>query len=666
MPDVSRTVGRYELLRELGRGATGRVYLARQPDLDRLVAVKELDVLGAADPAAGRRFARAVGPLSHPNVVTVLEAFEQDGTPFVAMELLERGSLRPYVRGLSLAQVAGVLEGMLAGLAHAEEHGVAHGELVPESLMVTDDGRVKIADLGIPRPSGATPAPGSDLRAAGAIAAELLAGTEATPVDPRLRAWAGRMRGTDGGAGFESANEAWDELEEIVVGLMGPRWRRSARLGEPPPPAEEDVAPSPRRFVPERPLPAASSDHAARTPARRDPAPGTPRPRRPAPKPALPATDDPTPGGGAALGGVPAMAADNGPAIAPDPRRPAPAANDPAPRTDEAAHPATPAPAPPPPPAARPAARAAPGAPVPPDVPAPEPQPPPAARAAPGAAARPDVPVPPPAPRPAARAATGAPVAPFVPGLTDEVTWGGLIGPRADDDSRGGAATTGARASGDAVTMRQETASAAPPPLSEAATGAEPPDEPIMSAVEAGPRAVPRGEIAPGADPESERPRPPVAASTGIAAPAAGAEPESERSRPLDAGSSGIAAPAAGVDHESERSRPPDAGSSADAPATAAVAAPSQSQARPAEAPDAAIRDPAPVRPAAIPPGEPATWPREGVDPVESLAGDGAEAVDAVDAPPAARRPQPVALRAAAGRRGGARGHHRRRARLRG
>src|SRR4051794_1472951 len=264
MPDVLGTVGRYELVRELGRGPTGRVYVARRPDLDGLVALKELDALGAADPAAGRRFVRSAGSLTHPNIATVYDVFEHGGTSFVATELLERGSLRPYLAGLSLAQAAGVLEGVLAALAHAEERGVMHGELVPESVMVTDDGRVKIADLGIPRPSSPVPPAGSDLRAAGAIAAGVFAGTEragGARLDPGLGAWAERMRRT-GGASFESAAEAWDELEDIVFALLGPRWRREARLGEPASArtapewagVERDAGAAARgpRFVPER------------------------------------------------------------------------------------------------------------------------------------------------------------------------------------------------------------------------------------------------------------------------------------------------------------------------------------------------------------------------------------------------------------------------------
>jgi len=79
---VARKVGRYEVLDELGRGGMATVYLARQADLDRLVALKELSALRQSDPAFIRRFLREsqlVGSLSHPNIVTVHEYFENDG-----------------------------------------------------------------------------------------------------------------------------------------------------------------------------------------------------------------------------------------------------------------------------------------------------------------------------------------------------------------------------------------------------------------------------------------------------------------------------------------------------------------------------------------------------------------------------------------------------------
>ena len=123
MHEALRTIKGYEVLRELGRGGMAVVYLARQEGLDRRVALKELAGLHAHDPDWAKRFLREAhlaGSLSHPNIVTVHEYFEHDGVPYLAMEFLEPGSLRQYMGGLNLAQIAGVLEGVLAGLSHAE------------------------------------------------------------------------------------------------------------------------------------------------------------------------------------------------------------------------------------------------------------------------------------------------------------------------------------------------------------------------------------------------------------------------------------------------------------------------------------------------------------------------------------------------------------------
>src|SRR4051794_41826144 len=108
MPAVRRTVGRYEVMNELGRGGMATVYLARQIDLDRLVALKELDALRTSAPSFAQRFlreARLAGSLSHPNIVTVHDYLEQDGAADIAMEYNERRALRPDIRALSLAQV---------------------------------------------------------------------------------------------------------------------------------------------------------------------------------------------------------------------------------------------------------------------------------------------------------------------------------------------------------------------------------------------------------------------------------------------------------------------------------------------------------------------------------------------------------------------------------
>ena len=287
MPDILKTVGRYEILREVGRGGMAMVYLARQTDLDRFVALKELAAFHASDAAFAQRFlreSRVAGSLSHPNIVTVHDYFEHDGTPYIAMEYVERGSLRPFVGGMSPAQISGVLEGLLAGLAQAEQHGIVHRDLKPENLMVTSDGRVKIADFGIAKATNqmqtgafltatgttvGTPTymapeqamaqeigPWTDLYSVGCMAFEMFVGrvpfhdsdapmaillrhvNEPIPavksiddsIDQGVSDWVERLLVKDPKGRTQSANEAWDDFEEIVIGLLGPRWRRGARL----------------------------------------------------------------------------------------------------------------------------------------------------------------------------------------------------------------------------------------------------------------------------------------------------------------------------------------------------------------------------------------------------------------------------------------------------
>ena len=287
MPEVLKRVGRYDLLEVIGRGGAAVVYLAHQRDLQRHVALKELAPYQAADTSFAERFveeSRLAGSMNHANVVTVHEFFEDGGVPYIAMEYLPNGSLRQYIGELSTAQIAGVLEGVLAGLSHGEAHGIVHRDLKPENLLVAADGRVKIADFGVARAynqaptravvtvagttigtpdlhvaragAGQRPDPATDLYSLGVVAWELLTGQvpfEETdtpgrrPLPPRPRAdpvgahgrpevdegiaaWLGRMLAKAPEERFQSADEAWLELEEIVLELLGPRWRREARL----------------------------------------------------------------------------------------------------------------------------------------------------------------------------------------------------------------------------------------------------------------------------------------------------------------------------------------------------------------------------------------------------------------------------------------------------
>ena len=325
MSGAARTVGRYVIVREIGRGGMAIVYLAQQTDLEREVALKELSSFYALDPAIAERFsreARVVGSLNHAHVATVFESFEHEGTPYIAMEYLERGSLRPLMRSLSPAQMIGVLEGLLAGLAHAHARGVVHRDLKPENLLITDAGSVKIADFGIAKAYNqvwtahyrtatgmaiGTPAymapeqamgrdvgPWTDLYATGVIGYELLTGNapfhelnepmavmlhhigEPIPpvasvradADEQLAHWVEWLLAKTPAERPPSAVAAWEALEEIAVGLLGPMWRRQARL-----PAADAAAY-------ERPLTPAAFEA---TPAELQPTPPTevPQPTRP-------------------------------------------------------------------------------------------------------------------------------------------------------------------------------------------------------------------------------------------------------------------------------------------------------------------------------------------------------------------------------------------------
>ena len=280
------------------------MYLARQIDLDREVALKELRLLQAPDdPALAERFlreARVVGSLGHPNIVTVHEYFEHDGTPYIAMEYLQRGSLRPWVGRMTVAQIAGVLEGLLAALDHAERYSIVHRDLKPENLLVTDQGQVKVADFGIakaqaignvthssPRPgrrsgrprtwrpsrrwrrssartptstrSGSWPTRCSSARLPFAdtdapLALMMRHVNEPIPsahtvdpaLDPGLSAWIDRLLVKDPAQRTQTADEAWDELEDVVVDRLGSRWRREARLlGTSEQPAAKPLTPAP-------------------------------------------------------------------------------------------------------------------------------------------------------------------------------------------------------------------------------------------------------------------------------------------------------------------------------------------------------------------------------------------------------------------------------------
>ncbi|MDH3320575.1 MAG: serine/threonine protein kinase [Betaproteobacteria bacterium] len=152
-------LGRFEVLAEIGRGAMGIVYKAKDPMLERVVAIKTINMGMDRDGAEmyEKRFyqeARAAGGLNHPNIVTVYDIGKTETECYMAMEYIEGAELRslllpakplPVPRALSIAaQVA-------EGLAYAHERGVVHRDIKPANIMVPESGAVKITDFGIAR-----------------------------------------------------------------------------------------------------------------------------------------------------------------------------------------------------------------------------------------------------------------------------------------------------------------------------------------------------------------------------------------------------------------------------------------------------------------------------------------------------------------------------------
>jgi serine/threonine protein kinase len=153
-----KKVGRYEIIEELGQGAMGAVYKARDPMMDRVVAVKTILASALMGPLANdyrERFfreARAAGRLAHPGIVTVYDVSEEDGTPFLVMELIDGRTLEKLLETGERFDAERVMEmgqQLAEALDYAHKGGVIHRDIKPANIMVTADGRPKITDFGV-------------------------------------------------------------------------------------------------------------------------------------------------------------------------------------------------------------------------------------------------------------------------------------------------------------------------------------------------------------------------------------------------------------------------------------------------------------------------------------------------------------------------------------
>lgn len=163
---IGSTLGRFRVRELLGEGGMGRVYLADDPALSRQVAIKLLPPAFAADTEGRERLrleARAASALNHPNIVTIHELGEHEGSPYVAMEYVAGTNLRGWVgaRPRPPAELLAMVRQATRGLAVAHAAGLVHRDLKPENLMVRGDGLLKVLDFGLARSTAADAAGGA-------------------------------------------------------------------------------------------------------------------------------------------------------------------------------------------------------------------------------------------------------------------------------------------------------------------------------------------------------------------------------------------------------------------------------------------------------------------------------------------------------------------------
>ena len=151
---VERSVGPYRILRRLGAGGMGEVFLAEDSRLKRKVALKSLSESWARAPDARRRLlheARAAAALNHPNIAAVYDVFEGEDTAYIVMEYVAGETLADRVRTgpLPPSAVAWIGRQLCDALAEAHAHGIVHRDLKPSNLLLTADGRVTRKGVGL-------------------------------------------------------------------------------------------------------------------------------------------------------------------------------------------------------------------------------------------------------------------------------------------------------------------------------------------------------------------------------------------------------------------------------------------------------------------------------------------------------------------------------------
>lgn len=150
-------LGRYRLLEVVGEGGMAQVWRAEDTVLDRVVAIKILRSQFAADPEFLQRFqseARAAAGLNHPGVVALYDVGRDGSRHFLVMEFVPGQDLKTRLRGgppLAMGEAVSIAGAVARALAHAHQAGLVHRDVKPQNVLITTDGRVKVADFGIAR-----------------------------------------------------------------------------------------------------------------------------------------------------------------------------------------------------------------------------------------------------------------------------------------------------------------------------------------------------------------------------------------------------------------------------------------------------------------------------------------------------------------------------------
>ncbi|MDQ1256513.1 MAG: Protein kinase, partial [Candidatus Hydrogenedentes bacterium] len=156
-------LGRYKIVRELGKGAMGIVYEGVDPNIGRRVAIKTarrdvMEATGRADEMMERflREAKAAGGLSHPNIITIYDAGEEDSMAYIAMEYLEGGDLFDYMeqkKRFTPEEAVEIAATVCEALAVAHDSGIVHRDVKPANILMPTNAALKVADFGIARVS---------------------------------------------------------------------------------------------------------------------------------------------------------------------------------------------------------------------------------------------------------------------------------------------------------------------------------------------------------------------------------------------------------------------------------------------------------------------------------------------------------------------------------